>query len=81
MSTRGLNRRCEFFAGSIAPSDSKRLMDSWSAKPQLRVLIDYLARITDTRQSWKVVYPLLTVLFPVVCGTIASGDDDDDIAD
>jgi predicted transposase YbfD/YdcC len=53
----------------------------WSAKPQLRVLLDHLAAIKDTRQSWKVAYPLREVLFLVVCGTIASGDDYDDIVD
>jgi len=56
-------------------------MEVWSAKPQLRVLLDHLARIKDTRQSWKVAYPLREVLFLVVCGTIASGDDYDDIVD
>jgi predicted transposase YbfD/YdcC len=56
-------------------------MEVWSAKPQLRVLLDHLARIEDTRQSWKVAYPLREVLFLVVCGTIASGDDYEDIAD
>src|SRR5450755_3510075 len=56
-------------------------MEVWSTKPQLRVLLDHLATIKDTRQSWKVAYPLREVLFLVVCGTIASGDDYDDIAD
>ena len=56
-------------------------MEIWSAKPQLRVLLDHLARIKDTRQSWKVAYPLREVLLLVVCGTIASGDDYDDIVD
>jgi DDE_Tnp_1-associated len=45
------------------------------------VLLDHLATIKDTRQSWKVAYPLREVLFLVVCGTIASGDDYDDIVD
>ena len=53
-------------------------MEVWSAKPQLRVLLDHLARIEDTRQSWKVAYPLREVLLLVVCGTIASGDDYED---
>jgi arginine/lysine/ornithine decarboxylase len=48
-------------------------MEVWSAKPQLGVLLDHLATIKDTRQSWKVVYPLREMLFLVVCGTIASG--------
>jgi predicted transposase YbfD/YdcC len=56
-------------------------MDSWSAKPQLRVLLDHLATVKDTRQSWKIAYPLREVLFLVVCGTIASADDYDDIVD
>ena len=56
-------------------------METWSARPQLRVLLDHLATITDTRQSWKVAYPLREVLFLVVCGTIAGGDDYEDIVD
>lgn len=56
-------------------------MEALSPKPRLRVLLDHLGRIKDSRQSWKVAYPLREVLFLVVCGTIASGDDYDDIAD
>jgi DDE_Tnp_1-associated len=54
---------------------------SASAKPQLRLLLDHFSKIKDTRQLWKVVYPLREILFHVVCGTIASGDDYDDIVD
>jgi predicted transposase YbfD/YdcC len=53
----------------------------FSAKPRLRLLLDHFAKIKDARQSWKVAYPLREVLFLVVCGTIASGDDYDDIVD
>jgi predicted transposase YbfD/YdcC len=56
-------------------------MEVLSCKPRLRLLLDCLARIKDTRQCWKVAYPLREVLFLVVCGTIASGDDYDDIVD
>jgi predicted transposase YbfD/YdcC len=56
-------------------------MEVLSAKPQLRLLLDHFATIKDTRQSWKVAYPLREVLLLVVCGTIASGDDYDDIVD
>jgi len=49
--------------------------------PRLRLLLDHFSKIEDTRQSWKVAYPLREVLFLVVCGTIASGDDYDDIVD
>ena len=33
-------------------------MEMVSTKPQLRVLLDHLGTIRDTRQSWKVAYPL-----------------------
>src|SRR6266571_1816282 len=56
-------------------------MEAFSARPRLRLLLDHLTTIKDTRQSWKVAYPLREVLFLVVCGTIASGDDYDDIVD
>ena len=52
-----------------------------SAKPRLRLLLDHFWKIKDTRQAWKVAYPLREVLFLVVCGTIASGDDYEDIVD
>src|SRR5208282_5275225 len=56
-------------------------VEALSAKPRLRLLLDHFAKIKDTRQSWKVAYPLPEVLFLVVCGTIASGDDYEDIVD
>ena len=56
-------------------------LSAFSAKPRLRLLLDHFAKIKDTRQSWKVAYPLHEVLFLVVCGTIASGDDYEDIVD
>jgi predicted transposase YbfD/YdcC len=56
-------------------------VSAFSAKPRLRVLLDHFAKVKDTRQSWKIAYPLSEMLFVVVCGTIASGDDYDDIVD
>jgi predicted transposase YbfD/YdcC len=56
-------------------------LSAFCAKPRLRSLLDHFAKIKDTRQSWKVAYPLREVLFLVVCGTIASGDDYEDIVD
>lgn len=50
-------------------------------QPRLAVLLDHFAAIKDTRQSWKVMYPLREVLFLVVCGTVASSDDYEDIVD
>jgi hypothetical protein len=53
---------------------------SVSAKPRPRLLLDHFSKIEDTRQLWKVAYPLREILF-LVCGTIASGDHYDDIVD
>ena len=51
------------------------------AKPQLRLLLDHLGAIRDTRQRWKFAYPLREVLFVVVCGTMADCDDYDIVGD
>ena len=56
-------------------------LSAFSAKPRLRLLLDHLSQMKDTRQAWKVAYPLCEVLFLVVCGTIANGDDYEDIVD
>ena len=56
-------------------------LSAFSARPRLAALLDHFAKVQDTRQAWKVMYPLREVLFLVVCGTIASGDDYDDIVD
>jgi predicted transposase YbfD/YdcC len=56
-------------------------LSAFSAKPRLRLLLDHLSQMKDTRQAWKVAYPLCEVLFMVVCGTIANSDDYDDIVD
>jgi DDE_Tnp_1-associated len=44
-------------------------------------VLDHFSEIKDARRSWKVAYPLREVLFLVVCGSIATGDDYDDIVD
>ena len=54
-------------------------LSAFSARP--RLLLDHFSKIKDTRQAWKIAYPLCEVLFLVVCGTIASGDDYEDIVD
>ena len=56
-------------------------MEVLSPQPRLRLLLDHFAKVKDRRQSCKVAYPLREVLFLVVCGTVASGDDYDDIVD
>lgn len=50
-------------------------------KPRLRLLLDHFALIEDDREAWRVAHPLPEVLLLVVCGTIAAGDDFEDIAD
>jgi predicted transposase YbfD/YdcC len=56
-------------------------VSAFSARPRLRLLLDHFSKIKDTRQAWKIAYPLCEVLFLLVCGTIASGDDYEDIVD
>jgi predicted transposase YbfD/YdcC len=56
-------------------------MPALSPAPSLRLLLDHFAAIRDWRQPCKVMYPLHEVLLLVVCGTIACGDDYDDIVD
>ncbi len=55
-------------------------MDDFSPKPRLRLLLDHFARIDDPREPCKVAHPLPEVLLLMVCATIASCDDFDDIA-
>lgn len=56
-------------------------METLSPKPRLRLLLDHFAAIKDDRPSWRVMYPLQEVLFLVVCASICSCDDYEDIVD
>ena len=55
-------------------------MDDSGPKPRLRSLLDHFSQIEDPREAWRVAHPLAEVLLLVVCATIASCDDFDDIA-
>ena len=55
-------------------------MDLALEKPRLRRLLDHFAEVADPREAWRVAHPLPEVLLLVVCGSIASCDDFDDIA-
>ncbi|MEX0860981.1 MAG: ISAs1 family transposase [Cucumibacter sp.] len=46
----------------------------------MRSLLDHFAVIEDPREQWRVAHPLPEVLLLVVCASIASCDDFDDIA-
>jgi predicted transposase YbfD/YdcC len=49
-------------------------------RDRLALLLQHFSEIEDTREPWRVMYPLSEVLLLVVCGTIAACDDFDDIA-
>lgn len=55
-------------------------MDTALGKPRLAHLLDHFSVIEDPREAWRVAHPLGEVLLLVVCATIASCDDFDDIA-
>jgi predicted transposase YbfD/YdcC len=56
-------------------------MDALTEKPRLRSLLDHFSTVTDPRHPWRVAHPLPEVLLLVVCATIASNDDYDDMVD
>ena len=49
------------------------------ARDRLALLLRHFSEIKDDREPWRVLYPLAEVMLLVVCGTICSGDDFDDI--
>lgn len=56
-------------------------MEMTIEKPRLRLLLDHFAEIKDDRAAWRVMYPLREVLFLVVCATVCSCDDYEDIVE
>jgi predicted transposase YbfD/YdcC len=48
-------------------------------RDRLAVLLQHFSAIEDTREPWRVMYPLSEVLLLVVCATVAACDDFDDI--
>lgn len=53
--------------------------DVWGPRSRLALLLDHFAAIKDTRQSWRVAYPLREVLLLAVCGAMADCDDYENI--
>ena len=49
-------------------------------RDRLALLLEHFSRLSDERESWRVMYPLAEVLLLLVCGTICSCDDFDEIA-
>lgn len=56
-------------------------MLDFADRPRLRLLLDHFALIEDEREPWRVAYRLPEVLLLAVCGTIAGGDDFDEIVE
>jgi predicted transposase YbfD/YdcC len=50
-------------------------------KPRVASLLQHFSAIADFRERWRVAHPLPEVLLLAVCGTIAAGDDYDEIVD
>ena len=55
-------------------------MDDFGPKPRLRSLLEHFSEIEDPREAWRIAHPLPEVLLLVVCASVASCDDFDDIA-
>ncbi len=56
-------------------------MEALSETPRRRSLLEHFSAVPDPLQSWRVAHPLPEVLLLVVCATLASNDDYDDIVD
>jgi len=55
------------------------IMDEEVPRARLALLLEHFSKLDDGREPWRVLYPLREVLLLVVCATIASCDDFDDI--
>ena len=66
---------------SIGLSNSGALkMDDFGPKPRLRSLLDHFSTVDGPREAWRIAHPLPEVFLLIVCASIASCDDFDDIA-
>src|SRR6266581_7654712 len=55
------------------------IIDEETPRARLSLLLKHFAELGDEREPWRVMYPLNEVLLLVVCATIASCDDFDDV--
>ncbi len=58
-----------------------QIIDQDAPRARLAVLLQHFSDLDDSREPWRVMYPLKEVLLLVTCATIASCDDFDEIAD
>jgi len=56
-------------------------LDEESPRARLALLLKHFSELKDDREAWRVLYPIKEVLLLVVCATIASCDDFDDIVE
>jgi len=56
------------------------IIDEDLPRARVAVLLRHFAELDDSRESWRVMYPLKEVLLLVSCAMIASCDDFDEIA-
>src|ERR1700688_1862248 len=56
-------------------------LDEESPRARLALLLKHFCELDDDREAWRVLYPIKEVLLLVVCATIASCDDFDDIVE
>jgi hypothetical protein len=54
-------------------------LDEENPRARLALLLKHFSELDDDREAWRVLYPIKEVLLLVVCATIASCDDFDDI--
>ncbi|SFJ97873.1 ISAs1 family transposase [Methylocapsa palsarum] len=55
------------------------LADEEIPRDRLALLLDHFSKLSDERESWRVMYPLAEVLLLLTCATICSCDDFDEI--
>jgi len=55
------------------------ILDEEVPRARLAVLLKHFSALGDDREPWRVMYPLKEVMLLVVCATIASCDDFDDM--
>jgi predicted transposase YbfD/YdcC len=57
-----------------------KLSDEEVPRDRLALLLEHFSKLSDGRESWRVMYPLAEVLLLLACATICSCDDFDEIA-
>ena len=57
-----------------------KLADEEIPRDRLALLLEHFSKLSDERESWRVMYPLAEVLLLLTCATICSCDDFDEIA-